>query len=97
MRRWSGAAGHSESSYAAKALDAQENQQITCLGKKKSRTMKHMTCSWHKRYADTNGFLPKPQSQIVLMKGALKQNQGWGGDDDPLQTPASEYTYKVLY
>ena len=96
MRRWSGI-DSGESSYAAKALQKQNGQQITCLGKKKSRTMAHMTCSWAKRYADTNGFLPKPQSQIILMKGALKQNPGWGGDDDPKNTPANEYTYKVLY
>ena len=94
MRRWSGI-DSGESSYAAKALQKQRGQQITCLGKKKSRVMEHMTCSWSKRYADTNGFLPKPQSQINLMKGDLKQNPGWGGDDDP--TPANEYTYKVLY
>lgn len=96
MRRWSGI-DSGESSYAAKALQKQNGQQITCLGKKKSKTMEHMTCSWAKRYADTNGFLPKPQSQIILMKGALKQNPGWGGDDDPKNTPANEYTYKVLY
>ena len=94
MRRWSGI-DSGESSYAAKALQKQRGQQITCLGKKKSRVMEHMTCSWSKRYAETNGFLPKPQSQINLMKGDLKQNPGWGGDDDP--TPANEYTYKVLY
>ena len=96
MRRWSGI-DSGESSYAAKALQKQRGQQITCLGKKNSRVMEHMTCSWSKRYADTNGFLPKPQSQINLMKGALKQNPGWGGDDDPKNTPANEYTYKVLY
>ena len=92
MRRWSGCDNHSESSYAAKALEKQAGQQITCLGKKKSRTMQHMTCSWKKRYADTKGFLPKPQSQINIMKGALIQNPGW--DEN---TPAKEYTYKVLY
>ena len=93
MRRWSGCDNHSESSYAAKALQRQSGQQITCLGKKKSQTMKHMTeVGWAKRYADTKGFLPKPQSQINLMKGALKQNAGW---DD--QTPANEYTYRVMY
>ncbi|MBR2244364.1 MAG: RagB/SusD family nutrient uptake outer membrane protein [Prevotella sp.] len=91
MRRWSGI-DSGESSYAAKALQKQRGQQITCLGKKNSRVMEHMTCSWSKRYADTNGFLPKPQSQINLMKGALKQNPGW--DEN---TPANEYTYKVLY
>ena len=52
---------------------------------------------WAKRYADTNGFLPKPQSQMTLMNGAMKQNPGWGGDDDPKNTPANEYTYKVIY
>ncbi len=96
MRRWSGI-DSGESSYAAKALQKQRGQHITCLGKKNSRVMEHMTCSWSKRYADTNGFLPKPQSQINLMKGALKQNPGWGGDDDPKKTPANEYSYKVLY
>ena len=54
--------------------------------------MEHMTCSWSKRYADTKGFLPKPQSQITLSNGKMKQNPGWDTD-----TPASEYTYKVLY
>ena len=54
--------------------------------------MEHMTCSWSKRYADTKGFLPKPQAQITLMNNMMKQNPGW--DEN---TPASEWTYKVLY
>ena len=91
MRRWSGI-DSGEGSYAAKALEAQKGQQITCLGKKNSRIMEHMTCSWKKRYADTNGFLPKPQAQMTLMNGAMQQNPGW---DE--KTPAAEYTYKVLY
>ena len=91
MRRWSGI-NSGESSYAAKALQAQKGKQITCLGKKKSRYMDHMTCSWSKRYNATNGFLPKPQSQITLSSGKMKQNPGW--DES---TPADEYTYKVLY
>ena len=97
MRRWSGKdAG--ESCYAAQALEAQAGKKVVVKGNTSDKvTMKHMTCSWAKRYADTNGFLPKPQSQIILMKGALKQNPGWGGDDDPKNTPANEYTYKVLY
>ncbi|MBE6265447.1 MAG: RagB/SusD family nutrient uptake outer membrane protein [Prevotella ruminicola] len=93
MRRWSGADGHSESSYAAKALQAQKGKQIVCLGQKGAkRSMEHMTCSWSKRYADTKGFLPKPQSQITLMSGKLKQNPGWDENASP-----AEYTYKVLY
>ena len=96
MRRWSGYKQHSEDSYAAKALGKQKGQQITCLGKKNSQIMEHMTCSWEKRYADTKGFLPKPQAQMTLMNGAMKQNAGWGGDDDPKHSPANEYTYRVM-
>ena len=93
MRRWSGADGHSESSYAAKALQAQKGKQIVCLGQKGAkRSMEHMTCSWSKRYADTKGFLPKPQAQITLMNNKMKQNAGW--DEN---ASATEYTYKVLY
>ncbi len=92
MRRWSGK-DSGESSYAAKALEAQKGKMIVCYGQKGAKIpMAHMTCSWAKRYADTNGFLPKPLSQIVLMNGKLKQNPGW--DDN---ASASEYTYKVLY
>ena len=96
MRRWSGI-DSKEDSYAARALGRQKGQQITCLGKKNSQIMEHMTCSWEKRYMDTNGFLPKPQAQMTLMNGAMKQNPGWGGDDDPKHTPANEYTYRVMY
>ena len=93
MRRWSGKDGHSENSYAAKALEAQKGKQIVCLGQKSAkRSLEHMTCSWKKRYADTKGFLPKPQSQITLSSGKMTQNPGWDTD-----TPASEYTYKVIY
>ena len=93
MRRWSGVDGHSESSYAAKALQAQRGKQIVCLGQKANkRSLEHMTCSWSKRYADTKGFLPKPESQITLMAGKMTQNPGWDTN-----TPAAEYTYKVIY
>ena len=93
MRRWSGKDGHSETSYAAKALQAQKGKQITCYGKHSAKvSLEHMTCSWSKRYADTKGFLPKPQAQITLMSGKMQQNPGW--DEN---TPAAEYTYKVLY
>ena len=92
MRRWSGI-DSGESSYAAKALEAQRGKMIVCYGQKGAKIpMAHMTCSWAKRYADTNGFLPKPQAQITLMNGKMKQNPGW--DEN---ASASEYTYKVLY
>ena len=91
MRRWSGCDNHSESSYAAKALQAQNGKLIVCLGDKANkRKMEHMTCSWSKRYADTKGFLAKPQSQINLMNGDLEQNPGWDGNNPETQ-------YKPLY
>ena len=78
MRRWSGVDGHSESSYAAKALQAQAGKQVVVKGNTANKvSMRHMTCSWSKRYADTKGFLAKPQSQITLMNGHLRQNDGW--------------------
>jgi hypothetical protein len=76
MRRWTGK--DTKDGYATKALEAQKGKKIVCLGDKSNpREMKHMTCSWKKRYEDTNGFLAKPQSQIVIMNGAIKQNPGW--------------------
>lgn len=92
MRRWSGKGG-GESCYAAKALQAQAGKQMVVKGNVASKTaMKHMTCSWAKRYADTDGFLAKPQSQITLMNGNLIQNPGW---DEA--TPETEKQYVDLY
>ena len=90
LRRWSGKdAG--ESSIAAKALLAQAGKKIVCLGDTSNkRTMEHMTCSWAERYAATNGFLAKPQTQITLMNGKIEQNPGWDAVDAKTQ-------YKVLY
>ena len=90
MRRWSGKDG-GESCYAAKALQAQKGKQIVCLGQKGAkRSLEHMTCSWAERYAATNGFLAKPQTQISLMNGGLEQNPGWDPADVKTQ-------YKTLY
>ena len=92
MRRWSGKDGHSETSYAAVALQAQKGKQIVCLGQKSAkRSLEHMTSSWAKRYKDTKGFLPKPQAQITLMSGKMEQNDGWKAENSP------EKDYKVLY
>lgn len=87
MRRWTGK--DTKGGYASKALQAQEGKMMYCNGPNQ-RAMKHMTCSWTKRYEDTNGFLAKPQSQITLMNGKLKQNPGW----EPSNTEA---VYKTLY
>ena len=93
MRRWSGI-NSGTGSYAALALQAQRGKQIVCLGQKSNkRSLEHMTSAgWAKRYADTNGFLPKPQAQITLMNNKMVQNPGW--DEN---TPAEEWTYKVIY
>ena len=93
MRRWSGI-DSGTGSYAAKALQAQKGKQVVCYGQKSAkRSLEHMTSAgWAKRYADTNGFLPKPQAQMTLMNGKMKQNKGW--DEN---TPAEEWTYKVIY
>ena len=87
MRRWTGK--DTKGGYASKALQAQEGKMMYCNGPNQ-RAMKHMTCSWTKRYEDTNGFLAKPQSQITLMNGKLEQNPGW----EPSNTEA---VYKTLY
>jgi hypothetical protein len=90
MRRWSGIDG-GENCYAAKALQAQRGKQIVCLGQKSAkRTLEHMTCSWAKRYAATNGFLSKPQAQITNLSGKMVQNPGWDASDPETQ-------YKVIY
>ena len=90
MRRWTGN-NPTESSYAPKALQAQQGKKIVCLGDKANkRTMEHMTSSWTQRYIATNGFLAKPQEQISLMNGKLVQNPGWDATDATTQ-------YKVLY
>jgi hypothetical protein len=86
MRRWSGVDNHSENSYAAKSLQAQAGKQVVVKGNVANKvSMKHMTCSWAKRYADTQGFLAKPQSQITLMNGGLQQNPGWDASNPETQ------------
>ena len=92
MRRWTGNKP-TESSYAAKALEAQAGKKIVVKGDVANKwTMKHMTVGFAKRYVATNGFLAKPQSQINLMNGKLVQNAGW---DEA--TPEAERTYVDLY
>lgn len=89
LRRWTGK--DTKGGMASKALQAQQGKQMVCNGDvANKRTMEHMTCSWTKRYEDTNGFLSKPQSQITLMNGNLEQNPGWTSGDPETQ-------YKTLY
>ena len=81
LRRWSGKNG-GETCEAAKALQRQEGSRVNYTG--------HWTVihhgqgvggsSWAKRYADTDGFLMIPPSQILITndENVLKQNAGWG-------------------
>lgn len=76
LRRWSGISANA-TSLIGKTLDAQGGQRINVKGS--WTTLKHMNSSWSQRYVETKGFLPKPQSQISLANGAMKQNEGWSG------------------
>ena len=80
LSRWSGKNGGA-SCEAAKALEKQEGTRVNYCGT--WTTMSHGKgvggSSWSQRYADTDGFLPKPNSQISLINDPeiLKQNDGW--------------------
>ena len=41
--------------------------------------MKHAASSWKARYAETDGFLPIPETEIAKVNDpdVLKQNPGW--------------------
>jgi hypothetical protein len=77
LRRWSGIDG-GESCEAAVALQKQEGSRVNYTGR--WTTMHHASSSWAKRYAETNGFLPIPPTQIANIgdEAVLKQNPGWG-------------------
>ncbi len=79
LRRWSGIDG-GESCEAAQALERQNGSRVNYTGR--WTVMKHATSSWAKRYAETNGFVQIPNSQIQLVgdETVLKQNPGWGSD-----------------
>ena len=80
LRRWSGKDGGS-SCEAAVALQKQDGSRVNYTGR--WTVMRHGAgvggSSWAQRYADTDGFLPKPNSQIALINDAsiLSQNKGW--------------------
>ena len=80
LRRWSGKDGGA-SCEAAVALQKQDGSRVNYTGH--WTEMHHGQgvggSSWAQRYADTDGFLPKPNSQISLINDdtILKQNKGW--------------------
>ena len=89
MRRWTGK--DTKDGYATKALEAQGGKLVVCYGDKANkRKMEHMTCSWKQRYEATNGFVAKPQSQVNLLNGRIKQNDGWDASDETT-------LYRTLY
>lgn len=79
LRRWSGKDG-GEGCEAAVALERQNGSRVNYV--QHWTVMKHATSSWAKRYAQTDGFLQIPPSQInnVGDESILKQNPGWGSD-----------------
>ena len=80
LRRWSGKDGGS-SCLAATALQKQDGSRVNYCGA--WTVMRHGAgvggSSWAQRYADTDGFLPKPPSQIAIVNdpALLSQNKGW--------------------
>ena len=80
LRRWSGKDGGS-SCEAAVALQRQEGTRVNYCGAwtKMSHGKGVGGSSWAQRYADTDGFLPKPPTQIGIVADAsiLSQNKGW--------------------
>ena len=77
LRRWSGKDG-GESCEAAVALERQNGSRVNYTGR--WTVMHHATSSWAKRYAETDGFIMIPPSQITITadESVLKQNAGWG-------------------
>ena len=80
LRRWSGIDGGS-GCLAATALQKQDGTRVNYTG---HWTVMHHGqnvggSSWAQRYADTNGFLPKPPAQIAIISdpSILSQNKGW--------------------
>ena len=55
--------------------------------------MHHASCSWAKRYADTQGFWPIPESQINITadESVLKQNAGWNNGSECIMTSSPIY------
>lgn len=76
LRRWSGKNG-GESCEAAVALERQNGSRVNYTGR--WTTMHHAASSWAKRYAETDGFLQIPPTQINIIddESVLKQNAGW--------------------
>ena len=80
LRRWSGKDGGTGCE-AAVALERQNGSRVNYTGT--WTTISHGKgvggSSFAQRYADTDGFLPKPPAQISLINdpAVLSQNKGW--------------------
>lgn len=61
--------------YAIAALMTQKDGVIRNSGKE--ATMKESGSGWAKRYTETYGFFPLPQTEVDLSDGVLTQNAGW--------------------
>lgn len=91
LRRWSGKNGGA-SCEAATAIERQNGTKVYYAGKEAK--MHHATSTWAQRYAETDGFLRIPPTQISLVndESVLKQNPGWGSDvSDAAMTSVPTY------
>jgi hypothetical protein len=95
LRRWSGRHGGTNCE-AAVALQRQDGSRVNYKG---HWTVMHHGqgvggSSWSQRYADTDGFLMIPPSQISIVndENVLKQNPGWGTG-----APGSNMTGTPIY
>ncbi len=92
LRRWSGING-GENCEAALALQKQNGSDVNYTGR--WTTMHHASSSWAKRYAETNGFIAIPSSQINIIDNpeVLKQNAGWRSEEASSWTMISAPVY----
>lgn len=91
LRRWSGYTPGDQESLAAKTLQRKDGTRVNYTGN--WTTMHHASCSWAKRYADTQGFWPIPESQINITadESVLKQNAGWNNGSECIMTSSPIY------
>ena len=76
LRRWSGKNGGSNC-LAAKMLERQNGSKVNYCGN--WTKIKHASTGWAARYAETDGFLAIPETEIAKVNDetVLKQNPGW--------------------
>ena len=77
LRRWSGINGGANCEAAQALENAKEGSRVNYTGR--WTTMHHASSGWAQRYAETDGFIQIPPTQIRIIANpdVLKQNPGW--------------------